>query len=219
MCLKKIRFFRVPEWSKQRDQNVVSSCWFKKCSLFSAGGKFMNWQKFFFYNVKGLNPEKRDAGKGQWEMVEKDEEVEFYDEQLAPLTAKKSVLVFWKSKGNSLAKTKWVMHEFRLALKSNPSKVNNTTVSIHPPPFLQHSISFSFFFSFLFGYSFIIFSLYILFFLIFLPQNEVNIYDHKKKSDFLLISFFSPNVDVSHGCVPHIREENFKAGKESKSEY
>lgn len=102
----------------------------------------MNWQKFFFYDVRSRvsgNPDKSDAGKGQWEMVEKDEEVELSDEKVI---GKKSVLVFWKAKGSSLAKTKWVMHEFRLALKSNPSKVNNIYNSIHPPPppfgFLSH---------------------------------------------------------------------------------
>ncbi|BAT84762.1 hypothetical protein LR48_Vigan03g175000 [Vigna angularis] len=92
------------------------------------GGKCMNWQRFFFYDVRSRvlgNPEKRDAGKGQWEMVEKDEEVGFSDEQVI---AKKSVLVFWKAKGSSLAKTKWVMHEFRLALKSNPSKMSALAV-------------------------------------------------------------------------------------------
>ncbi|KAK7377643.1 hypothetical protein VNO80_03072 [Phaseolus coccineus] len=92
------------------------------------GGKYMNWQRFFFYDVRTHvfeNPEKRDAGKGQWKVVEKDQEVEFSAEQVI---AKKSVLVFWKAKGNSLAKTNWVMHEFRLALKSHPSKMSAMAV-------------------------------------------------------------------------------------------
>ena len=98
---------------------------------FFVGGKYMNWQRFFFYDMRTRafeNSDKRDAGKGQWRVVEKDQEVQFSAEQVI---AKKTVLVFWKAKGRSFAKTNWFMDEFRLALKANPSKVHNTTVSIH----------------------------------------------------------------------------------------
>ncbi|CAJ1789505.1 unnamed protein product [Sphenostylis stenocarpa] len=92
------------------------------------GGKYMNWQRFFFYDVRTHvfeNSDKRDAGKGEWRAVEKDEEVEFPGEQFI---AKRNILVFWKARGNSLAKTNWVMHEFRLALKSHPSMMSAMAV-------------------------------------------------------------------------------------------
>jgi len=38
-------------------------------------------------------------------------------------------MVFWEAKGNRFTKTKWTMHEFQIATKSNPSLINNTTVS------------------------------------------------------------------------------------------
>ncbi|RDY05846.1 NAC transcription factor 32, partial [Mucuna pruriens] len=92
------------------------------------GGKHLNWQRFFFYDTRTRvfeNIDKRDAGNGQWRVVEKLQDVELTSKQVI---AKRNVLVFWEANGNSFAKTNWVMHEFRLAPKSNQSLMSAMAV-------------------------------------------------------------------------------------------
>nr|KYP55875.1 Putative NAC domain-containing protein 94 [Cajanus cajan] len=97
------------------------------------GEKHLNWLKFFFYNIGARvfeNPDKRVAGNGQWRIMEKDEDFQLPTK--LQWIAKRNILVFWEAKGNRFTETNWMMHEFHLAPKSNPSQVNiiiNTIVS------------------------------------------------------------------------------------------
>ncbi|XP_057452014.1 NAC domain-containing protein 83-like [Lotus japonicus] len=86
-------------------------------------GKIFNERKCFFYNTMGRDLENLDirvAGSGEWRVIEKGKDV------LIPrnnqVIGKRNTLNFWEVQEACTRRTKWVMHEFRLALIANPSK-------------------------------------------------------------------------------------------------
>ncbi|XP_057423366.1 NAC domain-containing protein 83-like [Lotus japonicus] len=92
-------------------------------------GNIFSECKFFFYN-----PMKRDltnlymrvAGSGQWKVVEKGKDIPI--PQNNKVVGKRNTLIFWEAKGVSTRRTNWVMHEFRLVLIDNPSKMTKWAV-------------------------------------------------------------------------------------------
>ncbi|XP_057425736.1 NAC domain-containing protein 83-like [Lotus japonicus] len=89
-------------------------------------GNIFNERKCFFHNTMGRDLENLDmivAGSGQWRVMEKWKDV------LVPknneVIGKKNILNFWEVQGDCARRTRWVMHEFRLALITNPSKMAN----------------------------------------------------------------------------------------------
>ncbi|XP_057451885.1 NAC domain-containing protein 83-like [Lotus japonicus] len=86
-------------------------------------GKIFNERKCFFYNTMGRdleNIDKRVAGSGQWRVIEKGKDVPIPENN--EVIGKRNTLNFWKVQGACARRTKWVMHEFRLALVENPAK-------------------------------------------------------------------------------------------------
>ncbi|XP_057423460.1 NAC domain-containing protein 83-like [Lotus japonicus] len=62
----------------------------------------------------------RVAGSGQWRVVEKGKDVHIPRNN--QVIGKRNTLIFWEVEGVCARRIKWVMHEFRLVLISNPSK-------------------------------------------------------------------------------------------------
>lgn len=107
--------------------SLICVC-FPNCVFFIGGSKNLNWQRFFFHDLRTRvfeNLNKREAGNGQWRTIEKAQDFELSKEQVV---ARKNVLAFWEAKGNGFAKSNWVMHEFRLVSKSHPSMVSAMAV-------------------------------------------------------------------------------------------
>ncbi|XP_057418911.1 NAC domain-containing protein 83-like [Lotus japonicus] len=93
-------------------------------------GKIFNERKCFFYNTMGRDLENLDtrvARSGQWRIIEKDKDVPI-PLRNNQVIGKRNTLIFWKVQGACFMRTKWVMHEFRLALMANPSKMANWVV-------------------------------------------------------------------------------------------
>ncbi|KAK7336121.1 hypothetical protein VNO77_16654 [Canavalia gladiata] len=89
------------------------------------GGKGFNDQKFFFYNTRARvfeNPDKRDAGSGQWRVVEKGKDIVLPGSK--QLFGKRNTLVFWEARGTGFSKSNWLMHEFQLAIQANPCQMS-----------------------------------------------------------------------------------------------
>ncbi|XP_057426204.1 NAC domain-containing protein 83-like [Lotus japonicus] len=88
--------------------------------------KIFNEQKYFFYNTMGRDLENLDmvvVGSGQWRVMEKDKNIPI--SQHNEVIGKRNTLNFWEVEGECARRTKWVMHEFRLVLISDPSKMIN----------------------------------------------------------------------------------------------
>ncbi|XP_057425731.1 NAC domain-containing protein 83-like [Lotus japonicus] len=92
-------------------------------------GKIFNGRKCFFHNTMGRdlqNLDMRVVGNGQWRVIEKGKDVSIPTNN--EVIGKRNTLNFWEVQGDYARKTKWVMHEFRLALITNPSKMANWAV-------------------------------------------------------------------------------------------
>ncbi|XP_057451942.1 NAC domain-containing protein 83-like [Lotus japonicus] len=92
-------------------------------------GKIFNERKYFFYNTMGRDLESLDmrvAGSGLWKVVEKGKDVLI--PQNNEVIGKRNTLIFWEVQGACTRRTKWMMHEFRLVLLANPSKMENWAV-------------------------------------------------------------------------------------------
>ncbi|XP_057428277.1 NAC domain-containing protein 83-like [Lotus japonicus] len=92
-------------------------------------GRIFNERKCFFYNTMGRDLESldmRDAGSGQWRVVEKGKDIPIPRNN--QVIGKRNTLIFWEVQGACARRTKWVMHEFRLVLIANPSKMGNWIV-------------------------------------------------------------------------------------------
>ncbi|XP_057440140.1 NAC domain-containing protein 83-like [Lotus japonicus] len=92
-------------------------------------GKNFNERKCFFYNTMGRDLESLDmrfAGSGRWRIVEKGNDISIPRNNY--LIGKRNTLIFWEVQGAFSRRTKCVMHEFRLALVANPSKMSNWAV-------------------------------------------------------------------------------------------
>ncbi|XP_057432044.1 NAC domain-containing protein 83-like [Lotus japonicus] len=92
-------------------------------------GKIFNERKCFFYNTMGRDIENIDlrvAGSGQWRVMEKGKDVPI--PQSNQVIGRRNTLNFWEEQGACARRTKWVMHEFRLALIANPSKMANWAI-------------------------------------------------------------------------------------------
>ncbi|XP_057444015.1 NAC domain-containing protein 83-like [Lotus japonicus] len=88
-----------------------------------------NERKCFFYNTMGRNLENIDirvVGRGQWRVMEKSKDIPI--PQNNQVIGKRNTLNFWEVQGAYARRTKWVMHEFRLALIANPSKMINLAI-------------------------------------------------------------------------------------------
>ncbi|XP_057425730.1 NAC domain-containing protein 83-like [Lotus japonicus] len=95
-------------------------------SLPGGDGKIFNERKCFFYNIMGhdlKNLDIRVAGSGQWRVMEKRNDVPISTNK--EVIRKRNILNFWDGQGDCARRTKWVMHEFRLALIANPSKIKD----------------------------------------------------------------------------------------------
>ncbi|XP_020228032.1 NAC domain-containing protein 41 isoform X2 [Cajanus cajan] len=85
------------------------------------GERYLNWQKFFFYDPKDRvfeNPQKIGAGNGEWRGVERGQQIELSGKEVI---AKRNTYVFWEGNGDNFTRTNWLMNEFHLILKSNPT--------------------------------------------------------------------------------------------------
>ncbi|XP_020228031.1 NAC domain-containing protein 41 isoform X1 [Cajanus cajan] len=83
--------------------------------------RYLNWQKFFFYDPKDRvfeNPQKIGAGNGEWRGVERGQQIELSGKEVI---AKRNTYVFWEGNGDNFTRTNWLMNEFHLILKSNPT--------------------------------------------------------------------------------------------------
>ncbi|XP_057432993.1 NAC domain-containing protein 83-like [Lotus japonicus] len=92
-------------------------------------GNIFNERKCFFYNIMGRdfeNIDMRSAGSGQWRVMEKDKYVPIPRNN--QVIGKRNTLNFWEVQGAYARRTEWVMHEFRLASITNPSKMTNWAV-------------------------------------------------------------------------------------------
>ncbi|XP_057432560.1 NAC domain-containing protein 83-like [Lotus japonicus] len=92
-------------------------------------GKIFNERKCFFYNTMCRDLENIDvrvAGSGQWRVVEKGKNIPIPQNNL--VVGRRNTLNFWEMQGAYARRTKWVMHEFRLALIANPSKMANWAI-------------------------------------------------------------------------------------------
>ncbi|XP_057452013.1 NAC domain-containing protein 83-like [Lotus japonicus] len=92
-------------------------------------GKIFNERKCFFYNTMGRDLENLDirvAGSGEWRVIEKSKDVHIPRNN--KVIGKRNTLNFWEVQGACTRRTKWVMHEFRLTLIANPSKMANWVV-------------------------------------------------------------------------------------------
>lgn len=94
-----------------------------------ADGKIFNKRKCFFYkNIGELeNFDMRVVGSGQWRVMEKEKYIPI--PQNNQVIGKRKTLNFWELQGACARWTKWVMHEFRLALIANPSKVKSIVMT------------------------------------------------------------------------------------------
>ncbi|XP_057432780.1 NAC domain-containing protein 83-like [Lotus japonicus] len=89
-------------------------------------GKKFNGRKCFFYNTMGRDLENFDVrvvGSGEWRVMEKEKDVHI--PQNNQVVGKRNTLNFWEVQGICAKRTKWVMHEFLLALIANPTKSKN----------------------------------------------------------------------------------------------
>ncbi|XP_057432041.1 NAC domain-containing protein 83-like [Lotus japonicus] len=92
-------------------------------------GKIFNERKCFFYNTRSRDLENIDirvAGSGQWRVMEKDKYIPIPRNN--QVIGKRNTMNFWEVQGVYARRTEWVMHEFRLALIANPSKMENWAV-------------------------------------------------------------------------------------------
>ncbi|XP_057440087.1 NAC domain-containing protein 83-like [Lotus japonicus] len=90
-------------------------------------GKIFNKRTCFFYNTMGRDLgglDMRAAGSGQWKVLEKAKNVLI--PQNHEVIGKRNTLIFWEVQAACYKRTKWVMHEFRLVLIANPSKVKKS---------------------------------------------------------------------------------------------
>ncbi|XP_057425729.1 NAC domain-containing protein 83-like [Lotus japonicus] len=63
----------------------------------------------------------RVAGSGQWRVMEKWKDVPIPTNK--EVIGKRNTLNYWEVQGDYARRTRWIMHEFRLALITNPSKM------------------------------------------------------------------------------------------------
>ncbi|XP_057432043.1 NAC domain-containing protein 83-like [Lotus japonicus] len=92
-------------------------------------GKIFNERKCFFYNTMGRDLENTDmrvARNDQWRVIEKNKYVSIPRNN--QVIGKRNTLDFWEVQGAYARRTEWMMHEFRLALIDNPSKMANCVV-------------------------------------------------------------------------------------------
>ncbi|XP_057451739.1 NAC domain-containing protein 83-like [Lotus japonicus] len=92
-------------------------------------GKIFNERKCFFLNTIGRDLENLDirvTGNGQWRVIEKGKDVPIPRNN--EVIGKRNTLNFWEVQGGCCMRTKWVMHEFCLALIANSSKMSNWVV-------------------------------------------------------------------------------------------
>ncbi|XP_057435340.1 NAC domain-containing protein 83-like [Lotus japonicus] len=92
-------------------------------------GNIFNERKCFFHNIGDRNLESLDirvVGSGEWRVMEKGKDVPI--PQNNEVIGKRNTLNFWEVQGARARRTKWVMHEFRLASVANSSKMANWAV-------------------------------------------------------------------------------------------
>ncbi|KAL2320353.1 hypothetical protein Fmac_029322 [Flemingia macrophylla] len=116
-------YLRKKILSQPLPQNLIP-----ECNVFQAepwrlqgGGRYLNWQKFFFYDPKDRvfeNSDKIGAGNGEWRKVERGQQIELSCKEVI---AKRNSYAYWESNGGNFTRTNWVMNEFHLILKSNPA--------------------------------------------------------------------------------------------------
>ncbi|XP_057425726.1 NAC domain-containing protein 83-like [Lotus japonicus] len=96
-------------------------------SLPGGDGKIFNERKCFFHNTMGHddleNLDMRVAESGLWKVMEKGKDVPIPTNN--EVIGKRNIVNYWEVQGDCARRTRWIMHEFRLASITNPSKKAN----------------------------------------------------------------------------------------------